>query len=190
MQPSDRPKGGAITREFSAGQTVTARNYTSSTKWVSGIIQTQLGPLSYEAAVKPGLVWHRHNRPTEGYQNFNDTKQQSCYPDLRTSNPVWPVWPLILLDDNQSECRSRQLSWIYELWSDIKTFLISIGLTCLISRFRSLLVTILHALAIGEELCCFWPVANTLWTCAVMHYSNTCPLESKTWQKRHWSTRT
>ena len=97
---------------------------------------------------------------------------------------------MFLLDDNQSECRSRQLSWIYELWSDIKTFLISIGLTCLISRFSSLLVTILHALAIGEELCCFWPVANTLWTCAVMHYSNTCPLESKTWQKRHWSTRT
>ena len=55
MQPSDRPKGGAITREFSVGQTVTARNYTSSTKWVSGIIQTQLGPLSYEAAVKTWL---------------------------------------------------------------------------------------------------------------------------------------
>ena len=38
-------KGGAVTREFSIGQTVIARNYTGSTKWVPGIIRTQLGPL-------------------------------------------------------------------------------------------------------------------------------------------------
>ena len=53
-------KGGAPTREFSIGQTVIARNYTGSTEWVPGIIQTQLGPLSYEVEVKPGLVWRRH----------------------------------------------------------------------------------------------------------------------------------
>ena len=33
-------KGGAVTREFSIGQTVIARNYTGSTKWVPGIIRT------------------------------------------------------------------------------------------------------------------------------------------------------
>ena len=38
-------KGGAVTREFSIGQTVIARNYTGSKKWVPGIIRTQLGPL-------------------------------------------------------------------------------------------------------------------------------------------------
>ena len=53
-------KGGAVTREFSIGQTVIARNYTGSTKWVPGIIRTQLGPLSYEVEVKPGSVWRRH----------------------------------------------------------------------------------------------------------------------------------
>ena len=37
-----------------------ARNYTGSTKWVPGIIRTQLGPLSYEVEVKPGSVWRRH----------------------------------------------------------------------------------------------------------------------------------
>ena len=26
-------------------------------------------------------------RPTEGYQNYSDTKLQPCYPDLRTYNP-------------------------------------------------------------------------------------------------------
>ena len=31
-------KGGAVTREFSIGQTAIARNYTGSTKWVPGII--------------------------------------------------------------------------------------------------------------------------------------------------------
>ena len=43
-------KDGAITREFSIGQKVIsiARNYTGSTKWVPGITQTQLAPLSYE----------------------------------------------------------------------------------------------------------------------------------------------
>ena len=53
-------KGGAATREFSIGQTVIARNYTGSTKWVPGIIRTKLGPLSNEVEVKPGLVWRRH----------------------------------------------------------------------------------------------------------------------------------
>ena len=53
-------KGGAVTREFSIGQRVIARNYTGSTKWIPGIIRTQLGPLSYEVKVKPGLLWRRH----------------------------------------------------------------------------------------------------------------------------------
>ena len=61
-------KSGAIIREFSIGQTVIARNYTDSTKWVPDIIE----------------------------------------------------------------------------------------------RFRSLIITTLHALVSGEELRCFWPVANTL----------------------------
>ena len=40
-------KSGAVTTEFSIGQIVIARNYTGSTKWVPGIIRTQLGPLSF-----------------------------------------------------------------------------------------------------------------------------------------------
>jgi len=53
-------KGGAVTREFSIGQRAIARNYTGSTKWVPGIILTQLRPLSYKVEVKPGLVFRRH----------------------------------------------------------------------------------------------------------------------------------
>ena len=43
-------KSGAIIREFFIGQTVIAPR-------APDIIQTQLGPLSYEVEVKPGLVW-------------------------------------------------------------------------------------------------------------------------------------
>ena len=71
-------KGGAVTREFSIGQTVIARNYTGSTKWVPGIIRTQLGPLSYEVEVKPGLVWHRHT----------DQLRDTSIPVTPSSNPV------------------------------------------------------------------------------------------------------
>ena len=74
-------KGSAVAREFPIRQIVIARNYTGSTKWVPGIIRKQLGPLSYEVEVKPGLVWRRNTDP------LGDTKQQPCYPDRRTSNP-------------------------------------------------------------------------------------------------------
>ena len=70
--------GGAVTREFSIGQTVIARNYTGSTEWVPGIIRTQLGPLSYEVKVKPGLVWRRHT----------DQQRDTRIPVTPSSNPV------------------------------------------------------------------------------------------------------
>ena len=71
-------KGDAVTREFSIGQTAIAQNYTGSTKWVHGIIWTQLGPLSYEVEVKPGLVWGRHT------EQLRDTRIRVT----PSSNPV------------------------------------------------------------------------------------------------------
>ena len=59
-------EGGASTREYSVDQTVIARDYNGSTKWVPGIIRTQLGPLSYEVEVKPGFVWRRHTDQLRG----------------------------------------------------------------------------------------------------------------------------
>ena len=52
-------KSDAVTREFSIGQRVIARNYTGSTGSTL-VIRTQLGPLPYEVEVKPGVVWRRH----------------------------------------------------------------------------------------------------------------------------------
>ena len=162
-------KGGAVTREFSIGQTVIARNYTGSKKWVPGIIRTQLGPLSYEVEVKPGLVWRRNtdqlrdtripvtpssNPVTQTCQNFQSrlrvVRTQCLSPMSSQQAATWrlmfrhqvqwltlqsavhKIWVnLFLLDDIRSECGSPQLGWIYELWSDIKTVLISIGVLCL-----------------------------------------------------------
>ena len=55
-----------------------ARNYTDSKKWVPGIIRTQLGPLSYELEVKPGLVSRRHTDQLRGTR----------IPVTPSSNPV------------------------------------------------------------------------------------------------------
>ena len=53
-------KGGSVTRHFSIGQRVIARNYTGNSKWVPGIVRAQLGPLSYQVEIGPTLVWRRH----------------------------------------------------------------------------------------------------------------------------------
>ena len=134
------------------------------------VLLTQLGPLSYEVEVKPGLVWRRH---TDQQRDTRIPVTPSSNPDLRTSNPggeswgpsvcgqwaassqqpatwtlmfrhqvqwltlqpeVHQIWVslflnLFLLDDIQSECRSPQLGWIYDLWSDIKTVLFVFDLT-------------------------------------------------------------
>ena len=42
-----------MTRHFSIGQRVIARNYTGNSKWVPGIVRAQLGPLSYEVETGP-----------------------------------------------------------------------------------------------------------------------------------------
>ena len=67
-----------MSREFSIGQIVVARNYSGSTKWVPGIIRTQFGPLSYKVEVKPGLVWRRHT----------DQLRNTRIPVPPSSNPV------------------------------------------------------------------------------------------------------
>ena len=45
---------------------------------------TQLGPLSYEVEVKPGLVWRRH---TDQQRDTRIPVTPSSNPDLRISNP-------------------------------------------------------------------------------------------------------
>ena len=217
-QPSDRPNrhDGWCCNQRIIHPSDRAGNYTGSTKWVPGIIRTQLGCLSYEVEVKPGLVWRQHTDQlrdtripvTPSINPVTQTSElpiqvESCedpVPETSEQPATWrlmfghqvqwmtlqpavhQIWVslflnLFLLHDIRSECRSPQLGWIYELSSDIKTVLISIGMLCLTECFRSLRVTILHALASGEELWHFWPAANTLWACALMCHSKTCLFE-------------
>jgi len=53
-------KGGSVTRHFSIGQRVIARNYDGKSKWVPGTERAHLGPLSYEVEIEPNLVWRGH----------------------------------------------------------------------------------------------------------------------------------
>ena len=48
-------KGGSVTRHFSIGQRVIARNYNGKSKRVPGIVRAQLGPLSYEVEIGPNF---------------------------------------------------------------------------------------------------------------------------------------
>ena len=53
------------------------------------VLLTQLGPLSYEVEVKPGLVWRRH---TDQQRDTRIPVTPSSNPDLRTSNPGGESW--------------------------------------------------------------------------------------------------
>ena len=47
-------------RHFTTGQEVMVRNLRPGSKWVSGCITRQLGPVTYLIATKAGQIWKRH----------------------------------------------------------------------------------------------------------------------------------
>ena len=50
-------KGSSVTRHFSIGQRVIARNYNGKSKWVPGTVHAQLEPLSNEIEIRPVWSW-------------------------------------------------------------------------------------------------------------------------------------
>ena len=80
-QPSDRPnrqEGWCYNQRILHRLDSDSTKLHGSTKWVPGIIRTQLGPLSYEVEGKPGLVWCQHT------EQLRDTR----IPVTPISNPV------------------------------------------------------------------------------------------------------
>ena len=47
-------------RSFSPGQTVWARNFHGSTKWVPGVVVQSIGPLTYMIQLDDHSLWKRH----------------------------------------------------------------------------------------------------------------------------------
>ena len=53
-------KGHSPTHQLAIGQIVMARNYSGKDKWLPGIVQAQMGSLSYEIKVGPNRIWRCH----------------------------------------------------------------------------------------------------------------------------------
>ena len=48
-------------RSFFDGDTVYAMNWAGKPRWMRGVIQEQLGPVSYTVLLKDGRIWKRHS---------------------------------------------------------------------------------------------------------------------------------
>ena len=51
----------AMERSFFDGDTVYAMNWAGKPRWLRGVIQEQLGPVSYTVLLKDGRIWKRHS---------------------------------------------------------------------------------------------------------------------------------
>ena len=85
-------KGGSGPRHFSIGQRVIARNYSGHSKWVSGTVRTQLGPLSYEVEIKPNLIWRRHT-----------DQLKACNIPVTNHSPVFHPVPSPTITENHGD---------------------------------------------------------------------------------------
>ncbi|XP_041353242.1 uncharacterized protein K02A2.6-like isoform X1 [Gigantopelta aegis] len=47
-------------RSFSVNQPVYVRNYREGSKWVTGSVVAKTGPVSYQVAISPNMIWKRH----------------------------------------------------------------------------------------------------------------------------------
>ena len=46
--------------ELTVGQSVAVGNYRRNENWVSGIVVSRTGPVSYQVETTPGAIWRRH----------------------------------------------------------------------------------------------------------------------------------
>ena len=85
-------KGGSGPRHFYIGQRVIAQNYSGHSKWVPGIVRTQLGPLSYEVEIKPNLIWRQHT-----------DQLKACNVPVTNHSPVFHPVPSLTITENHGD---------------------------------------------------------------------------------------
>ena len=61
---------------FAPGNHVLVRNYTGSSRWLPGIVETVLGPVSYQVKLNNGRLWKRHlDQPLIDQSHQTDNSQ-------------------------------------------------------------------------------------------------------------------
>ena len=79
-------------RNFKTGDTVWARDFRGSTKWVSGIIIQSIGPVSYMIQLQDGQVWKRHVDHVR--QRVDNQDISTRLPDVQpTVESPWVTYP-------------------------------------------------------------------------------------------------
>ena len=59
-QQKEQHNAHACERKLGIGQAVMARAFSSSTRWLPGVVTRQIGPLTYLIQLTDGTVWRRH----------------------------------------------------------------------------------------------------------------------------------
>ena len=66
--------------------------YSGHSKWVTGTLHTQLGPLSYELEIEPNVIWHQHT-----------DQLKACNVPVTDHSPVFHSLPSSTIIENHSD---------------------------------------------------------------------------------------
>ena len=88
----------AVSREFDVGDTVYARNYATGSRWLTGVIHTRTGPVSYTVKLTDdSRIWRRHvdqirvrhtqECPGNDGRSVEELSQPGNVPDTRGRTP-------------------------------------------------------------------------------------------------------
>ena len=95
----------AYERTLLIGQSVMARAFSGSSRWLPGVVTRRLGPLTYLIQLTDGTVWRRHLdqlrergeeseiEPTEGDTEFPQKEGPLKIPEIQPVMPTIPEMP-------------------------------------------------------------------------------------------------
>lgn len=95
----------AYERTLHIGQSVVARAFSGSSRWLPGVVTRRLGPLTYLIRLTDGTVWRRHLdqlrergdvseiEPTEGETEFPQKEGPLESPEIQPMTPTIPETP-------------------------------------------------------------------------------------------------
>lgn len=75
---------GETVREFETGQSVMVRDYRGKIPWISAVVQSKIGPLTYKVKTTEGADWRRH---VDQIRHTGDGIESRSYPVVDLPDP-------------------------------------------------------------------------------------------------------